>query len=448
MPERANRRAVLRAGVTGVTGISGVLAGVAFKPAFAASILATRIWPAADYTRVTFELDQALSAQQQLLNDPPRLVVDLNSELSSKAIRKLSGQVRDKDPYLRNIELGHSRPGTTRLIFNLKKTVTPELFTLAPIAQYQHRLVLDLHPLVTPDPLVALLNQQMVDKTAPPPSDPLAGLIAKQSAPKSIKANLTQPRKRRRVSSAMRDKPAPINRRITIAIDAGHGGEDPGALGLHGTYEKNVVLPIAAELRALIRRESGMRAYMTREGDYFVPLDKRIEKAHRVSADLFISIHADAANRSSAQGASVYVLSPRGATSAAARWLAEQENRADRIGGVKKVSHLDGAARQLLLEMSTQRRARDSKRLAANVLGRVGEISSLHKSHVESAGFVVLKTPDIPSILVETAFLSNPDDEKRLRSPHHQRRMARAIFDGIQDYLGFNQTAGKSKRIG
>lgn len=443
MSERAERRAILRAGVTGIT---GVLAGAAFKPAYGANILATRIWPAADYTRVTFELDQGLNAQHQLLSEPPRLVVDLASELSSEAIRKLSAQVRDRDPYLRNIAFGHSRPGTTRLIFNLKQIVAPELFTLAPIAQYQHRLVLDLHPLVTPDPLVALLNQPMRDKTVPAESDPLAGLIARQTAPEPVKINLPR-RSRRRATSAIRNKPAPINQRVTIAIDAGHGGEDPGALGQHGTYEKNVVLPIAAELRALIRRESGMRAFMTREGDYFVPLEKRIEKAHRVSADLFISIHADAAKRTSANGASVYVLSARGATSAAARWLAEQENRADRIGGVKTASHLDGAARQLLMEMSTQRRARDSKRLAANVLDRVGEISSLHKSHVESAGFVVLKTPDIPSILVETAFLSNPDDEKRLRSPHHQRRMARAIFDGIQDYLGF-VTAGQTKRVG
>lgn len=448
MSSRTSRRAILRAAITGA---SGVFAGTAFKPAFGASILATRIWPAADYTRVTFELDQELGAKHQLLSDPPRLVVDLASELSSNNLRKLSSQVRDRDPYLRSIEFGHSRPGTTRLIFNLKKVVSPELFTLAPIAQYQHRLVLDLHPLVTPDPLVALLNQQLVEKVVPAQanevsSDPLAGLIARQTAPRKVQTTLTK-RRQRRQANPMRDKPAPINRRITIAIDAGHGGEDPGALGLHGTYEKNVVLPIAAELRALIRRESGMRAFMTREGDYFVPLEKRIQKAHRVSADLFISIHADAAKRTSAKGASVYVLSPGGATSAAASWLAEQENRADRIGGVKSSSHFDGAARQLLLEMSTQRRARDSKRLAANVLGQVGKISSLHKSHVESAGFVVLKTPDIPSILVETAFLSNPDDEKRLRSPHHQRRMARAIFDGIQDYLGF-KSAGQPKRVG
>jgi N-acetylmuramoyl-L-alanine amidase len=434
----------LRAAITGVT---GAVAGTVLKPAYGANILATRIWPAADYTRVTFELDQALSAQHQLLNDPPRLILDLNSEVASQAIRKLSSQVRNRDPYLGNIEFGHSRPGTTRLILNLKKIVTPELFTLAPIAQYQHRLVLDLHPLVKPDPLVVLLNQQVVEKTAPIATDPIAALIARQSSTKTVKTNLKRSTRRRTPASAIRNKPAPINRRITIAIDAGHGGEDPGALGLHGTYEKNVVLPIAAELRALIRRESGMRAFMTREGDYFVPLEKRIEKAHRVSADLFISIHADAAKRTSANGASVYVLSARGATSAAASWLADQENRADRIGGVKSASHFDGAARQLLLEMSTQRRARDSKRLAANVLDKIGNIASLHKSNVESAGFVVLKTPDIPSILVVTAFLSNPDDEKRLRSPHYQRRMARAIFDGIQDYLGF-KTAGKTKRVG
>ncbi len=448
MSDSPRRRAFLRVGVT------GVLAGTAAQPAASASganILATRIWPAADYTRVTFELDQALTAQHQLLTDPPRLILDLNSDLAGNSIRKLASQVRRQDPYLRNIQYGHSRPGTTRLILNLKKAIAPELFTLAPIAQYQHRLVVDLHPIVTPDPLIALLKQQQSDDATlkrVDPIDPIAGLIAKQSESGTVKTSLTKPKRQRRARKFTRNKPAPINRRVTIAIDAGHGGEDPGALGLHGTYEKNVVLPIAAELRALIRRESGMRAFMTREGDYFVPLDKRTEKAHRVSADLFVSIHADAASRSSANGASVYVLSAKGATSAAARWLAEQENQADRIGGVKAASRFDGAARSLLMEMSSQRRARDSERLAEKVLGQIGKVSALHKSHVESAGFVVLKTPDIPSILVETAFLSNPDDEKRLRSAHHQRRVARAIFEGIRDYLNFNQTAARSKRVG
>lgn len=429
-----NRRRFLRVGLT------GALVTVPLVDAYGATVLAVRVWPAPDYTRITLEMDRTLFARHAVLRQPDRLVVELDGVDMNGAIRHLASRVRRDDPAIGAVRVAQARPGTVQLVFDLKTPVRPELINMPPVAQYRHRLLIDLHPVNKPDPLIALLREQDVEQTVsvqslPPSDDPLRALIDGRLSGKGTKKPAARTTARRR----KRGEPAPISRRLTVAIDAGHGGEDPGALGHHGTYEKDVVLPVAAELRALIRQQAGMRAFMTREGDYFVPLNKRVDKARRVGADLFVSIHADAALRPEANGASVYVLSPSGATSAAARWLANQENRSDQIGGVRRRSTFDRQARRLLLEMSAQRRALDSKRLASKVLRRLDTVTPLHKNRVESAGFVVLKTPDIPSILVETAFLSNPDDEKRLKSASHQRRLARAIFDGILDYLGVGQ---------
>ncbi|MGB7180440.1 MAG: N-acetylmuramoyl-L-alanine amidase [Burkholderiaceae bacterium] len=441
MSERIDRRGFIR------TGLGSALLTLPLVDAYGATILAVRVWPAPDYTRVTLELDRALFARHEVLSNPPRLIVDLDGVDVDGYIRNLISRVRPDDPAIGAVRIGNSQRGSVRLVFDLKAPMEPELFTLPPVAQYRHRLVIDLHPAKKVDPLIALLNdqqdKQQLPLTATPlpaTNDPLKELIERHSSPTAQPAGRTVVAgKQKETVRRKRGTPAPISRRLTIAIDAGHGGEDPGALGHHGTHEKDVVLPIAAELRELIRRENGMRAFMTRDGDYFVPLDKRVDKARRVSADLFISIHADAASRPEASGASVYVLSASGATSAAARWLANKENAADRIGGIQQKSSFDREARRLLLEMSAQRRSDDSMRLAGKVLEQLNEVSPLHKQEVESAGFVVLKTPDIPSILVETAFLSNPDDEKRLRSAVHQRKLAAAIFEGIREYLGIGQ---------
>lgn len=443
MSDRAGRRAgqarrqFLRAGLT------GALTTIPLVDALGATVLAVRVWPAPDYTRVTLEMDRTLYARHQVLQQPDRLVVDLDGVDVNGPVRNLAGMVRNDDPAIRTVHVSQTSPGSVRLVFTLKTRARPELINMPPVAQYRHRLLIDLHPANKPDPLIALLNEQheaqaLSVQRLPSNDDPLSALIDGRLG--DSKKTATKPVNLRR----RRGEPAPILRRVTIAIDAGHGGEDPGALGHHGTYEKDVVLPIAAELRALIRQQPGMRAYMTREGDYFVPLNKRVDKARRVAADLFVSIHADAAKRPDANGASVYVLSPGNATSAAARWLADQENRSDRIGGVQRRSVFDRQARRVLVEMSSQRRAMDSRRLARSVLGRLMDVTPLHKRRVESAGFVVLKTPDIPSILVETAFLSNPDDEKRLTTPHHQRELAGAIFDGIRDYLGIGQKIARN----
>lgn len=424
------------------TGLTGALVAVPLVDAHGATVLAVRVWPAPDYSRVTLEMDRSLFARHALIGDPDRLVVDLDGVDINGPIRSLASKVRRDDPAIKGVRIAQHRPGSVRLVFDLKARIRPELINMPPVAQYRHRLLIDLHPLNKPDPLIALLREQhqvqsLTVQPLPSNDDPLRALIDGRLSSPGTKQPVRQASRRR--TRRKRGEPAPISRRLTIAIDAGHGGEDPGALGHHGTYEKNVVLPIAAELRALIRQQPGMRAFMTREGDYFVPLNKRVDKARRVDADMFISIHADAALRPEANGASVYVLSPSGATSAAARWLANQENRSDRIGGVRRRTMFDRQARRLLMEMSAQRRALDSKRLASKVLRRIDGVAPLHKDRVESAGFVVLKTPDIPSILVETAFLSNPDDEKRLTTPRHQRELARAIFDGILDYLGIGQ---------
>jgi len=284
--------------------------------------------------------------------------------------------------------------------------------------------VVDLHPLIPTDPLVTLLEQNASGSKPVVIEDPLAGILRDKQAPATAAA--------RRVPN----QPAPIGRLVTVAIDAGHGGEDPGAIGRRGTLEKDVVLAIAAELRQLVRNQPGMRAYMTREGDYYVSLADRVSRARRVSADVFVSIHADAFVQPQARGASVYMLSARGASSSAARWLARRENKADLIGGVQVASRVsDRMAREVLVDMTARAKIQESRRLGLRVLNALDDVAELHKPRVEGAAFSVLKAPDIPSILVETAFISNPDEERRLSSPHYRRQIAAAIFDGLCNYL-------------
>ncbi len=389
-------------------------------------------------------------------------------------LRELISKVRADDPYIAQVRIGQFTPDVVRLVFDLKKEVAPRLFTLPPIEQYRHRLVLDLHPKVPVDPLTTLAAQdkgggsdpiaaliegriakapdKAADRTAPlaqaqaaPAARPAEPAPPGASGPQLVPAPRLQdpvtelpttpeiPAKRRPGSPA-RTTPAAVQRLVTIAIDAGHGGEDPGAIGRRGTREKDVVLAIARRLRARIAAEPGMRPYMTRDGDYFVPLATRVSKARQVQADLFVSIHADAFVNPQARGASVYVLSEDRASSSNARWLADRENRADLIGGVE----LDGRNREvarLLLELSTSAQIRDSSNLGRMVLGQLGTVGNLHKPVIEKAGFAVLRAPDIPSILVETAFISNPDEEARLADRSYQDRIADAIFQGIRHYL-------------
>ncbi|MCL4746892.1 MAG: N-acetylmuramoyl-L-alanine amidase [Burkholderiaceae bacterium] len=433
-PPRPARRRVVAGGLAAACSLK-------LRLALGAGVLAVRVWPAREYTRVTLELEQSLEHTHLLLSDPPRLVVDLEGIELDQTLRDLVAKVRADDPYIEQVRVGQFKPRVVRLVFDLKTAVAPQLFTLAPVGAYRHRVVLDLYPLEPVDPLRALLAQvQPPGATAR--EDPIDALIRERDsapawpgAPARLPELRPAPPMSAPVPGSGRRGPRPeATRMVTIALDAGHGGEDPGAIGRGGTREKDVAHAIAQLLRERIDATPNMRAYMTRDADYFVPLAVRVSKARRVQADLFVSIHADAFVNPDAHGASVYVLSEDRASSGAARWLADRENRADLIGGVnlKRANH---EAAKLLLELSTTTQIRESSSLGHIVLDRLGSVGHLHKPAVEKAGFAVLRAPDIPSILVETAFISNPAEERRLADSGYQARIAEAVFQGIRQYL-------------
>jgi len=379
-----------------------------------AQIVSTRIWPARDYTRVTLESNTELKFSVFGVKDPERLVVDIEGADFGAAIAELQDKVAAGDPYIAKLRAGRNRPGVLRIVLDLKSEVKPQVFTLKPIANYGHRLVLDLYPVVAPDPLAALIESS--GRIAPSPP-------AQESRPE---AAATRP--------AAPDPRPGVARLATIVIDPGHGGEDPGALGRLGSREKDITLTIARRLKAMIDEEPGMRAVLTRDGDYSLALQARVDKARKVRADLFVSVHADAFLKPHARGSSVFALSERRATSEAAKWLARKENEADLIGGVN-IDVKDRYLAQTLLDLSQTATIDHSLKLGHAVLGELGQINTLHKPRVEQASFAVLKSPDVPSILVETAFISNPEEEKRLNDNDYQDKMARAILGGIKRYL-------------
>jgi N-acetylmuramoyl-L-alanine amidase len=400
-------------------------------------LLGVRIWPAKEYTRVTLEIDQPLQFTQTVLNDPPRLYVDLEGIDLDSQLRDMVSKVQADDPYIKSVRVGQNRPKVIRLVFDLKEPVKPQLFELAPVSIYKTRLVLDLYPLKAIDPLAALIAKaEIVEPNVAPKSenkDPLGDLIKEtgKEPPKTVEKPPDGAPKPK--PNTLATAPA-IKRLVTVALDPGHGGEDPGAVGKGGTREKDVVLMVAKLLEQRINAEPNMRAYLTRNSDFFVPLAERVSKARRVQADLFVSIHADAFVDRRAKGASVFVLSERGASSAAARWIAAKENGADAVGGLnfkgqnKEVSNL-------LRELSATAQIQSSTLLAKSVLREMGSIGSLHSAGVEQAGFAVLKAPDITSILVETAFISNPDEEARLSDKTYQEKIANAVFKGLRAHL-------------
>ena len=438
--------------------------------AHGATMLAVRIWPAADYSRVTLESDTALRTRQTFVDTPPRLAVDIEGLSLSPALRELVGKVQATDPNIAGIRVGQFSPDVVRLVIDLKRPIQPQVFSLAPVGQYQHRLVLDLYASDPPDPLEQLIEELAQARgvaaaaTATPPSaatapgtaapDPLGELISRQglgalplppahtpsapSAPMTRREGSTPPAGMQMHPPGQRPPPSPATARtdrlIVVALDAGHGGEDPGAIGPGGTREKDVVLQIARRLRDRLNASSvngqPVRAFMTRSGDYFVPLQVRVQKARRVQADLFVSIHADAFYTPQARGASVYALSDGAASSTAARWMAQKENSADQIGGVA-LNHHDRQVQRALLDMSTTAQIRDSLTLGHAMLREIGQVGRLHKPRVEQAGFAVLKAPDMPSVLVETAFISNPEEERKLRDPAYQEALTEALLRGI-----------------
>ncbi len=399
--------------------LCAALAAVLVAGAAQAQVVSTRIWPASVYTRVTIESKQELKYQLFTVKNPERLVLDLEGVEFNAALEELNGKVTANDPYIEKLRAGRNRPGVTRIVLDLKTEVKPQAFTLKPIADYGHRLVLDIYPLVAQDPLAALFQSE--GRNAPRTEPPAEAAPAPAPAPAAA------------VEPAPPARPK-VARLATIVIDPGHGGEDPGALGRMGSREKDITLVIAKRLKALVDAEPNMRAVLTRDADYYLPLHQRVDKARRVKADLFVSVHADAFMKPHARGSSVFALSGRRATSEAAKWLAKKENDADLIGGVNLDSK-DKYLAQTLLDLSQTATIDHSLRLGGAVLRHIGGVNTLHKAQVEQASFAVLKAPDVPSILVETAFISNPEEEKRLNDEEYQDKLARAILAGIRDYI-------------
>jgi N-acetylmuramoyl-L-alanine amidase len=397
-----------------------------------ATLLGVRVWPAPDYTRLTLEHDAPLSFNHFMLRDPMRLVVDIEGLDLTPQLKELVGKVDAGDPYVALIRVGQNRANVVRMVIELKVEVTPQVFELTPIGQYQYRLVLDMHPTEPPDPLMALLQSQGArdPNTSGPVAEP--DLSALPASPERASPERASPE--RRIAKPPPRADPDLKRYLTVAIDPGHGGEDPGAIGRHGTQEKDVTLAIANRLRRMLDGDPDLRLLLTRDGDFFVPLPTRVAKARRVQADLFVSIHADAWIKPDVRGSSVFALSERGATSSAAAWLAKHENEADLIGGVNLGAHDPGIAR-VLIDLSTTAQINDSLRFGNAVLRELEQVNTLHKPRVEQAGFAVLKAPDIPSILIETAFISNPDEEKRLKDEAYQDKIAAAIAGGIRAYL-------------
>ena len=440
-----------------------------------ATIIAVRVWPSKDYTRLTIESDTEIKARQFFIPEPPRLAVDIEGIDLIPALRELVAKVKSDDPNISGIRVGQNSPGVLRLVMDLKKPMLPQVFSLAPVAAYQHRLVFDLYPAQPPDPLEALIAERLADPgksaaapaSSPVPSgtaqgtanDPLGNLMAQQSsraAPASLdkdRAPAGPPPARLPLDSPSFAKSDPTpgsesktDRLVIVALDPGHGGEDPGAIGPAGTREKDVVLQIAHRLRDRINQQPNMRAYLTRDADFFVPLQVRVQKARNVKADLFISLHADAFFNEAPQGASVFALSEKGASSSAARWIADKENSADLVGGVN-VKAKDAQVQRAMFDMSTTAQISDSMKLGSAMLGEIGNVGKLHKPRVEQASFAVLKAPDIPSVLVETAFISNPAEEARLRSDAYQIQLADALMRGISRYFAKNPPLARNRAL-
>ena len=467
-----NRRQALQLGsVVLLLGVQHIARG--------ATILAVRVWPSKDYTRLTIESDGEIKARQFFIADPPRLAVDIEGIDLIPALRELVAKVKSDDPNISRIRVGQNAPGVVRLVMDLKQPMLPQVFTLKPVAAYQYRLVFDLYPAQPVDPLEALIAERLIEKSPapapsparPPARDELGELMAQQSGksssapamvepPAPLPAPLTARPSVSRPATALPPAPPSLpiqaatpaapegktDRLVIVALDPGHGGEDPGAIGPGGTREKDVVLQIAHRLRDRINQQPNMRAYLTRDSDFFVPLHIRVQKARKVQADLFISIHADAFFTERPQGASVFALSEKGASSSAARWMADKENSADLVGGLN-VKAKDDQVQKALLDMSTTAQISDSLKLGSAMLGEIGSVGKLHKPRVEQAGFAVLKAPDIPSVLVETAFISNPDEEAKLRSEDYQAQLADALMRGIRRYFARNPPLARNRQL-
>ncbi len=441
------------------------------RPAHAAQMVDVRMWPAEEYTRVTLEHDQPIKFKYFLVRSPMpyRLVVDIEGLTLTAKLQKMISDVSPNDPYIKAVRIGQFSPTVVRLVMDLKSEVRPEVFSLKPVANYKYRLIFDIYPVADEDPIagvIAGLNNKTQE------GDPLGDLLAKnrqdptdaskksatsavtsqkpqqaakadsskaQSQTQTTKSKTAQEEKKKQTKPVA----APKKRDIVIVVDAGHGGEDPGAVGKRKTYEKHITLSIAKRLERLIKREKGMKVVMTRSSDHFVSLSQRVMIAQKAKAHLFVSIHADAWTKPSAKGASVYALAERGATSSAARWLAKNQNEADLIGGAN-FKEVDRRLQSVLVDMTTSWKINYSLELGHSVLQYLSKVNTLHRRQVEQAGFLVLKAPGIPSILVETAFISNPQEERKLKTAAYQQKVADAILKGIKAQVKKNDSIMQS----
>ncbi len=454
LPEMYRRSFLRNAGSLFLLSVTPVGAWAA---AAASSIVAVRVWPAEDYTRVTIEHKGMVKFTQSMVHNPERLVVDIEGIELNNVLKSLGDKVGPNDPYIRQLRAANYKPGVVRLVMDLKGEVSPQVFNLPPVGDYQSRLVMDIYPTVPVDPLMRLVTAKQpvpakepvkVEAPKPEPVKPQPEKPAPVERPV-----VSEPEPTQKLAEKPVDKPADApskpgkksGRMVTIMLDPGHGGEDPGAIGARGSMEKNVTLSIARRLRERIENDPNMRAALTRDGDFFVPLGTRVQKARKAKADLFVSIHADAWIKPEARGSSVFVLSEKGASSAAARYLAQKENEADKVGGVN-FTVSDPHLARTLMDLTQTATQNDSMKLGKSVLSNLGSVNALHKPSVEQAGFAVLKAPDIPSVLIETAFISNPEEEKRLNDEEYQDKLAEAIMRGIRQYLARNpvQTGSRS----
>ena len=440
-PHGRSRRDILRLAAASLTLL--VTPTLARAAARTAKLLAVRVWPSPDYTRVTLEHAEPLKYTTLQVSNPERLVIDLEGIELNAVLKDLQDKVATNDPYIRLIRAGRNSPDVVRIVIELKGAtgaVKPQIFSLPPAGEYAHRLVFDLYPSVPADPLLSLLDKNSAEQSLKLDERLPAN---ESSARTELSVSDERPPERNALKNASSNRPA-VRRLVTIVLDPGHGGEDPGAVGRGGSYEKHVTLSIARRLKARIDAEPNMRAALTRDGDYYIPLHQRVLKARHLQADLFISVHADAFVKPTARGSSVFALSENGASSVAARWLAQKENAADLIGGVN-IGVKDPHLARTLLDLSQTATNQDSMKLGKAVLGELGGINTLHKAQVEQAGFAVLKAPDIPSILVETAFISNPEEERRLNDEAYQDQMAEALLRGIRRYFAANPPLAKSR---
>ena len=455
------------------------------------SVVAVRVWPAQDYTRITLESSLPFDYKMRSLQNPDRIVLDIENIDLNQSVKSLSDKILASDPYIKQIRVAKYQSSAVRLVFDLKSEVKPNAFTLAPTGDYKYRLVLDVYPLK--DPLMAMVAGRDVvansNGNLALSTESKAQVVANSSALKSMpmddagtnkEVNNTKAIELAQSAPAVSDKTEASNpellqdklqtkskktspnniepkndqpisaysnkdaRQIIIAIDAGHGGEDPGARGANGSHEKDITLMIAKRLKDKIDSEPNMRGVLTRDSDYFIPLHGRVVKARNMQADLFVSIHADAFTNPAARGSSVFALSERGATSASARYLAKKENESDLIGGVS-LDDKDPVLARTLLDLSQTATITDSLKLGKAVLGQIANINTLHTKHVEQAAFAVLKSPDIPSILVETAFISNPEEEQKLNDEAYQDQLVNSILTGIKKYFSTNPALAKTK---